>query len=623
MGSVSGGEEAAKRKAMWLYPKVMGFKPPERWGHSACFSEGMVYLFGGCCGGLHFSDVLTLNLETMVWSTLPTIGQKPGSRDSHSAVIVGHFMAVLGGTNGSKKVNDLHVLDLRTKEWSKPICKGIPPTPRESHTTTLVGEDKLVVFGGSGEGEANYLNDVHVLDLKTMTWSSPELKGDPPAPRDSHTAVAIGSKLLIYGGDCGDHYHGEVDILDMDTMCWSRLVISGSSPGVRAGHATVSIGTKVYIIGGVGDKQYYSDVWVLNMTSCAWTQLEICGQQSQGRFSHTAVVANADIVIFGGCGEDERPLNELLILQLGSEHPNGRYNISMCKVFRSHWSQDKRKFLQAYNLKNGILKSGDPKRVPLEVDAEHKGVIFRCRDNSNTKRKRANDTNVVDVESEQEEHSLSLSQHSSPSQSDQEQNTSQKLSSDKGHILLQTKPQFTHFINPGKGCEDVRVIGVDTARKSKTEEFLRAAPPRQEMQFLPSELKSQPVKQGVPPLFGVEVRGVVDGAFDSGYLMTASVNGHILRGVLFAPGPNVAVPRHLGHHQNAPAPSPQNTSMATAIPINNTRPPLQFVMPQECGNRIRNAHPARVMKSQPARLNGDQGVVLSLAGPASGSHGIT
>ena len=46
------------------------------------------------------------------------------------------------------------------------------------------------------------------------------------------------------------------------------------------------------------------------------------------------------------CGEDERPLNELLILQLGAEHPNGRYNISLCKIFGNHWNQGKRKYVR-------------------------------------------------------------------------------------------------------------------------------------------------------------------------------------------------------------------------------------------------------------------------------------
>lgn len=44
------------------------------------------------------------------------------------------------------------------------------------------------------------------------------------------------------------------------------------------------------------------------------------------------------------CGEDERPLNELLILQLGAQHPNGRYNISLCKIFGNHWNQEKKRF---------------------------------------------------------------------------------------------------------------------------------------------------------------------------------------------------------------------------------------------------------------------------------------
>lgn len=34
---------------------------------------------------------------------------------------------------------------------------------------------------------------------------------------------------------------------------------------------------------------------------------------------------------------------------------------------------------------------------------------------------------------------------------------------------------------------------------------------------------------------GAEIHGKVDGAFDSGYLMTAMVNGKVFRGVLFAP----------------------------------------------------------------------------------------
>lgn len=44
MGSLGG--EIARKKAMWLSPKVIGVSPSERWGHSACYSSGLVYIFG-------------------------------------------------------------------------------------------------------------------------------------------------------------------------------------------------------------------------------------------------------------------------------------------------------------------------------------------------------------------------------------------------------------------------------------------------------------------------------------------------------------------------------------------------------------------------------------------------
>ena len=182
-----------------------------------------MYIFQGCCGGLHFSEVLTLDLDKMAWSKLATTGEGPGPRDSHSAVLVGKKMIVFGGTNGYKKVNDVHILDLGTKEWFRPECKGIPPSPRESHTATLVGDEKLVIFGGSGEGGANYLNDLHILDLRTMRWISPVVNGDLPVPRDSHCASAVGNKLFVYGGDRGDQYHGDINMFDMDTITWTRV----------------------------------------------------------------------------------------------------------------------------------------------------------------------------------------------------------------------------------------------------------------------------------------------------------------------------------------------------------------------------------------------------------------
>ncbi|XP_075475274.1 uncharacterized protein LOC142506023 [Primulina tabacum] len=280
MGSLGG--EVGRKKAMVVYPKVMEAHPSERWGHSACYSATSM------------------------------------NRDSHSAVLVGRKMIVFGGTNGSKKVNDLHILDLLSRVWTHPECRGNPPCARESHTANVVGDEKMIVFGGSGEGEANYLSDLHILDLKNMAWTSPEVRGHVPAPRDSHSFVVVGDRLFVCGGDSGDRYQCDVCVLDLNRSIWSTMQGRGPLPSARAGHAFVSIGTKMYVLGGVGDKHYCSDIWVLDVITSSWHQLDTSFQKSQGRFSHTATVTNLGIALFGGCGEDERPLSELLILQIDS-----------------------------------------------------------------------------------------------------------------------------------------------------------------------------------------------------------------------------------------------------------------------------------------------------------------
>ncbi|PPD81239.1 hypothetical protein GOBAR_DD21812 [Gossypium barbadense] len=640
------GAQMAKRKAMWLYPKVSGFNPSERWGHSACYSNGVVYVFGGCCGGLHFSDVLMLNLNTMVWKTLETTGQGPGPRDSHSVVLVGTKMMVFGGTNGSKKVNDLHVLDLVSKEWIRAECQGVAPSPRESHTATLIGEDKVVIFGGSGEGGANYLNDLHVLDLRTMRWTSPQVRGHIPVPRDSHSAVAIGNKLVVHGGDCGDRYLGDVDIFDMDTSTWSRLAVQGSLPGVRAGHAAVNIGAKVFIIGGVGDKHYYNDVWVLDVIACCWTQLDICGQQPQGRFSHTAILAESDIAIYGGCGEDERPINELLVLQLGKQHPNGRYNISMCKTFGSHWNQEKRRFLRVApgNLKSiyfadiEVAKHGDNE---AEQEAKHSSRFGS--DTSNPKRIRTATAKAWEVEFEQEEHSLSLSQHSSPSQSDQEQAPLQKPPDSTMPQGLNLFKQFHHVpsnCQPYNVSNNHKQTRYTVHRMQQDPQFTRELQnPRKPEQYLHvgdtgrqgsgtqySIVEQRHLEAGpIHNLLGAEVRGKVDGAFDSGFLVTANVNGKIFRGVLFAPGSGVI--------SRGPmlAQSPSSTCQVSGAqpflnssnlePLNPSQPPPTMRITPESGHSSRHlaTSAASLATAKDPKLRSDlRDVVLTLGGPGTG-----
>ena len=48
-----------------------------------------------------------------------------------------------------------------------------------------------------------YLNDLFTLEVSegtSLQWECPNIEGPVPCPRESHTAVTIGNKLLVYAG---------------------------------------------------------------------------------------------------------------------------------------------------------------------------------------------------------------------------------------------------------------------------------------------------------------------------------------------------------------------------------------------------------------------------------------
>ncbi|KAJ6737795.1 KELCH REPEAT DOMAIN [Salix viminalis] len=145
-------------------------------------------------------------------------------------------------------------------------------------------------------------------------------------------------------------------------------------------------------------------------------------------------------------------------------------------------------------------------------------------------------------------------------------------------------------------------------------------------------MERRPMESGsILNLVGAEVRGKVDGAFDAGLLMTATVNGKIFRGVLFSPAP--------GFVSRGPILAQNHASPATQIPIVHQFPdsnhidslkpshhPTTFSV-QESSHSFQQTQMSRtypVIRSAPSlgkesNPRSDlQGVVLTLGGPASG-----
>jgi N-acetylneuraminic acid mutarotase len=202
-------------------------------------------------------DSAVLNLEKLQWKNLADVkGTGPGAVGFHAVAVVleqeqrlasGLYklpavknaqvrwpgIYVFGGIGPSRQAsNELFVLTLGTKplEWVRPETQGMPPCPRFQHS--MVFNDKLniiVVFGGrvDGSSQAQYtcFNDLHILKVDSMLWTSVRVLGSVPMPRSGHAAASMGSKVYIFAGvSTGPYCNSDMYMLELNPKLARHMI---------------------------------------------------------------------------------------------------------------------------------------------------------------------------------------------------------------------------------------------------------------------------------------------------------------------------------------------------------------------------------------------------------------
>ncbi|KAL6622700.1 hypothetical protein ACP70R_032579 [Stipagrostis hirtigluma subsp. patula] len=250
----------------WTWLSVSGHLPKPRYKHGAAVVQQKMYVFGGNHNGRYLGDIPVLDLISLSWSKLEAKSQREPSESvetvsfsacaGHSLIPWGNKIICLAGhTRAPTESLSVKEFDPQTCTWSTLRTYGRSPSSRGGQSVTLVGET-LVVFGGEGHGRS-LLNDLHILDLETMTWDEFETTGTPPSPRSEHAAACYAERYLL--------------IFDMLQMEWSRPEQQGITPEPRAGHAGVTIGEYWFITGGGNNRKGVSDTLVLNMSTYVWS----------------------------------------------------------------------------------------------------------------------------------------------------------------------------------------------------------------------------------------------------------------------------------------------------------------------------------------------------------------
>uniref|UniRef100_A0A804N5Y1 Acyl-CoA-binding domain-containing protein n=1 Tax=Zea mays TaxID=4577 RepID=A0A804N5Y1_MAIZE len=296
----------------WTPLSVSGQLPKPRYKHGAVVIQQKMYVFGGNHNGRYLGDIQVLDFKTLSWSKLEAKSQAEPSESAgavpfsacagHSVIQWGNKILCLAGhTREPAESLSVKEFDPQTCTWSTLRTYGRSPSSRGGQSVTLVG-DTLVVFGGEGHGRS-LLNDLHILDLETMTWDEFETTGTPPSPRSEHAAACFAERyLLIFGGGSHSTCFSDLHLLDTQTMEWSRPKQQGVTPESRAGHAGVTIGEYWFITGGGNSRKGVSDTLVLNLSTYEWsvlTNLEARAPPGSSLVMHTINGENF-LVSFGG-----------------------------------------------------------------------------------------------------------------------------------------------------------------------------------------------------------------------------------------------------------------------------------------------------------------------------------
>ncbi|KAG8061682.1 hypothetical protein GUJ93_ZPchr0003g18501 [Zizania palustris] len=273
LSSVSADEE-------WTPLTVSGHHPKPRYEHGATVVQDKMYIFGGNHNGRYLSDLQVLDLKSLTWSKIDAKLQAGPSDSSKTAQFscAGHSLiswgnkifSVAGHTKDPSENITVKEFDPHTCTWSIVKTYGKPPVSRGGQSVTLVGTT-LVLFGGE-DAKRRLLNDLHILDLETMTWDDVDAIGTPPSPRSDHVAACHADRyLLIFGGGSHATCFNDLHALDLQTMEWSRPKQQGLTPSPRAGHAAATVGENWYIAGGGNNKSGVSETLVLNMLTLTWS----------------------------------------------------------------------------------------------------------------------------------------------------------------------------------------------------------------------------------------------------------------------------------------------------------------------------------------------------------------
>ncbi len=219
--------------------------------HVMLWAGNQVLIWGGRHGQGRQGDGAIFNPNSNQWTPVPPQGA-PVARSNASAVWTGQQAVIWGGRTTREEVGDGSRLNIPAQgpmSW-QPISRTDAPSPRQGHTAVWTGE-KMIVWGGDASGEL--LDTGGIYDPNADSWSRVS-RIDAPSARTDHSAVWTGSEMVILFGRDVDGETGSAHAYDPAADGW-RALPSGGNPLPRSGAAVAWTGSEIIVFGGEANSQ--------------------------------------------------------------------------------------------------------------------------------------------------------------------------------------------------------------------------------------------------------------------------------------------------------------------------------------------------------------------------------
>ncbi|MBT3342198.1 MAG: T9SS type A sorting domain-containing protein [Gemmatimonadetes bacterium] len=303
----------------WFWPDTALLNAPSPRQNAAGIYDPIrdrVIIFGGRSSSGDLDDVWELELSRLYWSQLPTTGSAPSPRHTHNAVYDERTneMLIWSGrsidANGSQLHNDVHALDLATLSWRQIEPSTDPPVARYGTAAVFDAvSGEMVNFAGFTE--RGRFDDTWRLNPATGAWRE-VVTDERPGQRCLHAGAldAKGDRMIIFGGQRGNDALDDAWSLDLRTDTW-RSLPSLPAGGRRFPAVAFDARSGQFLtFGGERDGERFSDLWALTFDAPAdpsKARWHMMGEQGAGPVARDRAVLIYDtkrhrLVLFGGTG---------------------------------------------------------------------------------------------------------------------------------------------------------------------------------------------------------------------------------------------------------------------------------------------------------------------------------